>query len=90
MNSERIEELQSGLQIITDFLYQEDLGAAYSALAAWLPELENVLSSIDKEDVREELRDQLMQALDAMEEGDHILLADLLQYEINDRLTELK
>ena len=88
MNQERLNMVTNGLIKATDLLYQENITYAYQVLVVVLPQLELVISEIEDDNVRNELRDRLEDALKAMEEEDYILLADIFQYEINQRLLE--
>lgn len=50
--------------------------------------MEEVIGTIQQEEIQSELKDKLLEALEAMENEDNILLADILQYEILERLRE--
>ncbi len=88
MDQERLNMVTNGLIQATDLLYQENITYAYQMLVVILPQLEMVISEIEEDEVRNELRERLEDALQAMEEEDYILLADVFQYEINQRLLE--
>jgi hypothetical protein len=88
MDQEKLKKVTGVLTQVTDLLYQENIPQAYRMLAAGLGELESVISQMEDDGLRGEMRDKLMEALHAMEEGDNILLADIVQYEINERLME--
>lgn len=80
---ERIEEIYK-------YLYQDNADAAYSRVAGMVGKLEQVIVQIDDDSVQGEMKEQLLAALNAMEEGDNVLLADIFQYEINERLLQYK
>ena len=89
MDQDRLKLVTDALTQVTDLLYQENITYAYKMLAVILQQLEIVISEIEDESTKEELREQLGEALQAMEEEDYILLADIAQYEINQRLLGL-
>jgi hypothetical protein len=88
MDQEKLKKVTAVLTQVTDLLYQENISYGYKMLAAILGELESVVSTIEDDIVKDEIKEKLVEALQAMEEGDHILLADIVQYEINERLLE--
>ena len=69
-----MEQVINTLTTITDLLYQENIPVAYRMLYLILPGMEEAI--------------RLLEALEAMENEDNILLADILQYEILERLRE--
>ena len=85
MNQELIEQVKDMLSQIIDLLYQENITPAYTGLAAVLPQLERAIAQLEPE-IQQELVEKLQQALEAMENGDSTLLADILQYEILEQL----
>ena len=85
---EQIQQVVETLTTITDLLYQENIPVAYRMLYLILPALEKTIGSIGQDDIQGELKDQLFSALQAMEDEDNILLADILQYEILERLRD--
>lgn len=81
--------LKSTIESIEEFynlLYQDNTGEAYGKLAKTVGNLDQVIVQIEDDQIQEELKKHLLEALEAMEDGDHILLADIFQYEINERL----
>lgn len=86
MNQILLKNVISMLSQIVDLLYQENLQNAYMLLAAVLPKMEELAQGIPDQGQQEELADRLRQALEAMEDGDSTLLADLIQYEILEQL----
>ena len=85
MNQELIGQVKNMLLQIIDLLYQENITPAYTGLAAVLPQLEQVIAQLEPE-TQQELAEKLQEALEAMENGDNTLLADILQYEILEQL----
>ncbi len=83
-----MEQVINTLTTVTDLLYQENIPVAYRMLYLILPAMEEVIGQIQHEEIQSELKDKLLEALEAMENGDNILLADILQYEILERLRE--
>jgi DNA integrity scanning protein DisA with diadenylate cyclase activity len=86
MDQEKLKLVTGVLSQVTDLLYQENITYAYRMLAIILSELETVISMVEDKGASVEIKDKLMEALQAMEEEDNILLADIIQYEINERL----
>lgn len=76
------DEMIDAISQMTDLLYQENIEYAYRILRIVLPELERLMSNVEDVSLRIELRDKLLEALQAMQDGDYILLADVFQYEI--------
>lgn len=83
-----MEQVINTLTTITDLLYQENIPVAYRMLYLILPGMEEVIGTIQQEEIQSELKDKLLEALEAMENEDNILLADILRYEILERLRE--
>ena len=86
MDQERLSQVIDILTQVSDLLYQENIEYAYKMLAIILKELEEVISMVEEETVRIEMKEKLMGALQAMEERDYILLADIIQYEVVEHL----
>lgn len=70
-----------------DLLYQQNIKEAYPRLIQAIPRLEQFISGFDEERQGEWLK-LLQSALEAMEQQDVTLLADILQYEILERIDE--
>lgn len=77
------------LMNVSDLLYQDNREYAYKMLALILGSLEKVIAEIEQQGIRSELCICLKDALQAMQEEDDVLLADILQYEIVERLQKL-
>lgn len=90
MNQERLEDVIDILTKISDYLYQENTKPAYLHLIHILPSFEKVISEIPDEEVQKELAGKLAEALSAMEDEDHTLLADMLQYDIIEQLNQYR
>lgn len=88
MNQDIVRQVTERLGQVSDLLYQEKIEGAYRVLGSVVGSLEQVISMIEEETLQQELGEKLAEALQAMEDQDHILLADILQYEINERLLE--
>ena len=82
MDQERLRQVIDVLNQVSDLLYQENVEYAYKMLVLILGELEQVISNIGEETIRDEVKVKLLEALQAMEDEDHILLADIIQYEM--------
>jgi PAS domain-containing protein len=77
------------LQEVVTYLYQENIPEAYRQLAMVIPSLQQILDQMENEELQRELMEKLQMALQAMENQDAILLADILSYEIMEKLQEL-
>lgn len=89
MDQDNLKQVTEALEKISDLLYQNNVEYAYKMLAVILGEMGQVICSVEDESIRKELTGKLSEALQAMEDGDAVLMADILQYEINERLLEL-
>ena len=85
MNQNSVKQIMDNLTQVTDLLYQENVTPAYAQLAVALPQLEQVIMQVNQE-IQLELTEKLRSALEAMEDGDNTLLADIIQYEILEQL----
>ncbi|MBO5468248.1 MAG: hypothetical protein J6A03_00700 [Lachnospiraceae bacterium] len=77
------------LEKVSELLYQENFAVAYDILAKSLPFLSSCLEDMKDQQMQRELLDALTEAVGAMEEQDATLLADILQYEIVERLKSI-
>lgn len=84
-----MKDLIEVLNKIVDFLYQEKRKEAYGILIKCLPILSEVLSEVEDQEKQRAITEALQSALDAMEEDDITLLADILQYELIEELEEI-
>ncbi len=83
-----MEDLLEVLEKIAELLYQENYNQAYGFLIKCLPFLSQCLEEIEDETLQAELLQSLTEAVGAMEQNDYTLLADILQYDIIDKLRE--
>ena len=86
---EEVSQLIDNLIKITDYLYQENIQVAYRLLYLVLPSLDQFISQIEQDEKKDILKAKLLQALEAMEKEDYILLADILQYEVVEQLQNM-
>lgn len=86
---EEVSQLIDNLIKITDYLYQENIKVAYRLLYLVLPSLDQFISQIEQDEKKDILKEKLLQALEAMEKEDYILLADILQYEVVEQLQNM-
>lgn len=82
------ELIKHNLQNITDLLYQQNMQESYAQLAWLLPQMEQWIACSEEEQ-QKELTDILQSALEAMEQMDLTLLADILQYDLLEKLEEI-
>jgi hypothetical protein len=85
MDQENLQHFLGDLSKVIDLLYQENITAAYGGLVGVIPQLEKVIAQLD-EVTKQKMTEKLRTALTAMEDGDHTLLADILQYEIMEQI----
>lgn len=81
------ETIKEEIMAIVDLLYQQNIKEAYPRLIQVLPKLEQFFAGFGEEK-RGEWTEVLRSALEAMEQQDVTLLADILQYEILERMDE--
>lgn len=78
-----MEETREKLNCIADTLYAGDTVVGMAMMAQVIEDLAKVGTMISDETLAERyVQDGLMQALQAMEDGDGTLLADVITYEI--------
>lgn len=92
-----IKTVQEQLQIIADSFYQQKMKKAYHMFSEIIDPLIQLISQIyewnakgDIEVAPDELMQSFQKALQALEEKDEVLLADLLQYELLPMLAEIE
>lgn len=81
-----MQDLLDVLKKITELLYQENYGDAYSLLIKCLPIMGVYIGEIQDETLQREIMDSLTEGITAMEENDYTLLADILQYDVIEKL----
>lgn len=90
MDQSLLRNVEGNLSQVVDLLYQENITMAYKILAVTLPTLEQLLIQITDETLQKELIEKLQSALEAMEEQDNTLLADIITYELLEQLQKLE
>lgn len=83
-----MEDLLDILEKIAELLYQENYNQAYGFLIKCLPFLSQYMEQIEDASLQAELLQSLTEAVGAMENNDYTLLADILQYDIIEKLRE--
>ncbi len=71
---------------VTDLLYQQKIKEGYDKLNQLIQDLSVYISGITDEEQQQALLEALKEALSAMQENDITMLADILQYELADKL----
>lgn len=83
------------IETVTDLFYQDKENQGYYGLALLLTKLNSLIELFlsGKEIIEKEKQEQLLnimtQAMNAMEEKDIVLLSDILQYELKEKLEEI-
>ena len=78
-------DIKGKLDIIVELLYQQNKKEAYTMLVQILPDLEAYINTLEQERQSHCLED-LGAALQAMEQQDDTLMADVLQYELMEHM----
>lgn len=81
-----MENIRKEIERIAELLYQEKKDDAYTGIGALIPMLMKYTDDIQDEEKKEQLTGVLGSALDAMEQEDLTLLADILQYDFAEEL----
>ena len=91
--AEYIEKLQAGIETATTYYRQGELSKAYQLTTAiitgmqWLLDAIGVIKDILKEDIEiDTFKDTCGEIIEAFENTDTVLIADLFEYEIKDQL----
>ena len=84
-----LETIKDELVEIADLLYQEDVQSAYQKLSMVIPKMMEALGSVEDEESKNLLITKLSSALEAMENEDYLLLADVIQYELLETLEQI-
>lgn len=82
-------DLLEVLSKVTELLYQEKYNEAYGILIKCLPIMGVYIGEIEDEGLQREIMDALTEAVAAMENNDYTLLADILQYDVIEKLETL-
>jgi hypothetical protein len=92
----QIDTIISEIEMIADYLYQQKISDGYSELNKTISEIMDLLDKINiyKKEDELQVEDQslvfcLTKALEAMENKDNVLLADILLYEVTESLKEI-
>lgn len=81
-----MKDLLDVLKKVTELLYQEDYNKAYGLLIKCLPVMGVCIEEIEDKGLQREVLDSLTEAIEAMENNDYTLLADILQYDVIEKL----
>lgn len=81
-----MKDLLDVLKKVTELLYQEDYNKAYGLLIKCLPIMGVCIEEIEDKGLQREVLDSLTEAIEAMENNDYTLLADILQYDVIEKL----
>ena len=84
-----MKDLLDVLKKITELLYQERVNQAYDFLVKCLPHMGVMIGDIQDETLQREIMDSLTEAVGAMEENDYTLLADILQYDVIEKIESM-
>lgn len=84
-----MKDLLEVLNKITELLYQENYNDAYGVLIKCLPIMGIYIGEIEDEGMQTEIMSALTEAVSAMENNDYTLLADILQYDVIEKLETL-
>lgn len=80
------ELLREELEHVTELFYQQKSKEGYEKLQILLADISLYVSNVQDEEQQQELLETLTEALNAMEEKDTTLLADILKYELLEKL----
>ena len=88
MNKELLDNVINIFQNCADLLYQENLSSAYRMMPVIFSKMEELIEGMDEKE-QHMIQGKLQQMLNAMEDGDSVLIADTIQYELLEVLHEL-
>ena len=77
------------LDKIIELLYQEDVNTACGLLARCLPIMSAFIGDVKDEVLQKEIKESLEEAVSAMENNDCTLLADIMQYDLIEKLEQI-
>ena len=80
------QEIKQEIQDVAELFYQQKNTEGYQRLNQLLQDLSAYVGIITEEEQPMEFLEALKEALDAMEQKDTTLLADILQYELIEKL----
>lgn len=81
-----MEDIREEIERIAELLYQEKKDDAYAGISQMIPMLMEYTSEIQDDEKKTKLISVLGSALEAMEQEDLTLLADILQYDLIEEL----
>lgn len=81
-----MKDLLEVLEKVAELLYQENYNDAYGILIKCLPIMSTYIVELQDESLQKEIMEALNEAVSAMENNDYTLLADVLQYDIIEKL----
>lgn len=84
-----MKDLLEVLDKITELLYQERSKEAYGILVKCLPIMGVYIEDIKDDSLKQEIAGALNEAVSAMESNDYTLLADILKYDVIEKLEGL-
>lgn len=84
-----MKDLIEVLSKVTELLYQENYNDAYGILIKCLPIMSAYIGDIKDEQAQRDIMSALEEAVNAMELNDYTLLADILQYDVIEKLETL-
>mgnify|MGYP007101916988 CR=1 FL=1 len=89
MNNEIIENAKEELDEIAELLYQENISSAYQKIINVLPRLDLAFAEVGEGAARDNLTEKLNLMLEAMENEDYLLMADVIKYELLEAMDDL-
>lgn len=84
-----MKDLLEIVEKIAELLYQERKDEAYGILIKCIPIMATCFNEIEDVALQQEMIVSLNDAVGAMENNDYTLLADILQYDIIEKLKEI-
>ena len=88
MNQDSVQAVIEEINQVTELLYQEKIEEAYERLAGLIRNMIALTADITDEAEQADFVTVLKPALEAMEQQDYTLLADILQYDLVEKLEE--
>lgn len=88
MDKNKLKEVIDEIGAVSELLYQEKFSEGYARLAALLREIIAMTADITDEKEQASFVAVLQPALEALETKDATLLADILQYDLVEKLEE--
>lgn len=83
MDKEKLDEVKTRLNDIADILYKGETMDGIAHMSNVIPDIAAIASDMPDEDARQEMIDNaLAPLLDAMEQEDGTLMADIISYEL--------